>query len=493
MRYWAAIAMVGLFLSLSGLVWADSDCYREVEYMIICEDQYESVCETHAYRLLHNPAHDPLFAEVFTLSEIEQSHGSTDSTAIRAAIRFWANSGCLKYVLLVGSGVPSYRFVPKKPALRNWEEWIAYDDPYGDLDDDGQLEVAVARVCPSSPTEFQRWSDKVRHLMAIEPEDPFHRKVLVLTEDGMINDEDGTYVRAWAEQMAQKRLPWYLTEKTVVYATDIDPYLDPQNLQDYILPIFNQGYGLVIGIGTYSSAYDFVDFFSTEYAGLTAQMLTNKGRYPVVLGFCCQVAQWADSNPEYASVMDVMNFADSSGTVLWIGPTAVTMQAQSKMLLDAVLDSVFRTDRYVTWGQAFVAAKNRWIRSLSLEREIWWEYGMFGEPSLPLRCGPGTPASVSNPTLIAKEHLLVLNNPARDRLVRIDFNVDVAGQCETRVYDVRGRLVRELFNRVAKEPGRVVLEWDCNDYGGKKVSPGIYFIRVTTSKGARTAKVVVVK
>jgi len=487
-------SLLGLATMLSfsaGAASADSGCEHTIEYLIICEAQYWEQAYAHSCAIRSNPAHGSLNTSIYTLDDIENMYGMADSTRTRQAISdLWDWSECLKYVLLIGSRVPTYKFVPRKAVVKRWNRTVCYDDPYGDVDDDGELEVAIGRVNCSSSVELTNWSNKVQEMLAADPDDPVQRKALVLAEDGMINDEDGAYVREWADRIVGSSLPSYLTEKTAIFATDVDPYLDPQNLQEYVLPIFNQGYGLVIGVGTYSSAFDFVDFFSTQYANLSEGMLTNAGKYPIVLGFCCETARW-DTSATFRSVMDLMNLADSAGTTLWIGPTACTVQSQTRIFLDQILERVFWTEGYRTWGEVFKSAKNRLQCMLPIEHEIWWEYGLFGEPSLPIRCGCGMPAAIGDSaTQLVPPTLLVAGNPVRLGPARIVLTSPEQVSLKVGVYDVTGRMVAHLLDGSVR-PGRTIIEWDGLGISGRRVSPGIYIVRIHGPGGGKSAKIAI--
>ena len=60
------------------------------------------------------------------------------------------------------------------------------------------------------------------------------------------------------------------------------------------------------------------------------------------------------------------------------------------------------------------------------------------------------------------------------------------------VYDLSGRLVRQVKNFYVNS-GHQLLTWDGRDTKGIAVEPGIYFVRVQTSTGSLTRKVLLVK
>ena len=74
-------------------------------------------------------------------------------------------------------------------------------------------------------------------------------------------------------------------------------------------------------------------------------------------------------------------------------------------------------------------------------------------------------------------------------VVRIEVGIDEGGEIGVRVYDISGRLVRELME------GEVVggvyrIEWDGRSVGGDKVSDGVYLIMVELDGDVITKKVI---
>ncbi len=69
-------------------------------------------------------------------------------------------------------------------------------------------------------------------------------------------------------------------------------------------------------------------------------------------------------------------------------------------------------------------------------------------------------------------------NPFRDQ-VRFSFTLepeDGSAPADLAVFDVAGRRVRQLY-RGQLEPGTHAFDWDGMDAGGRRVAPGVYFVR----------------
>jgi hypothetical protein len=82
-------------------------------------------------------------------------------------------------------------------------------------------------------------------------------------------------------------------------------------------------------------------------------------------------------------------------------------------------------------------------------------------------------------------------NPSRDR-VWISFSLPEAGECTLRMYDVSGRVVRELF-RGERGKGTHRLSWDGRDDAGRRVSQGLYFARLATESRRDARKVLILR
>jgi hypothetical protein len=73
--------------------------------------------------------------------------------------------------------------------------------------------------------------------------------------------------------------------------------------------------------------------------------------------------------------------------------------------------------------------------------------------------------------------------------VQLAMDVPVAGSAHLDIYDVRGRLVVQLFDGFLPE-GRREIEWNGRDAGGRSVPSGVYFARLETAAGRAVQKLV---
>ncbi|MFH1680771.1 MAG: choice-of-anchor D domain-containing protein [Candidatus Eisenbacteria bacterium] len=80
-------------------------------------------------------------------------------------------------------------------------------------------------------------------------------------------------------------------------------------------------------------------------------------------------------------------------------------------------------------------------------------------------------------------------NPARQGTT-IRFAIPAAGNIRLQVFNIEGRLVRDLANG-SFDAGDHIASWDGKDGRGRDVGPGIYFFRLDHRGEARTARVVV--
>ena len=118
--------------------------------------------------------------------------------------------------------------------------------------------------------------------------------------------------------------------------------------------------------------------------------------------------------------------------------------------------------------------------------------------SQPLRTGVSVDVSGGGDPVAVEP--IVRGGGARLRLVArgtgagtaLEFTLPGAGPARLALYDAAGRRVRTLFDE-ALPAGAVRRAWDGRGDDGRAVPPGLYFARLTTAFGARTARLIALR
>ena len=82
-------------------------------------------------------------------------------------------------------------------------------------------------------------------------------------------------------------------------------------------------------------------------------------------------------------------------------------------------------------------------------------------------------------------------NPAKDR-VEISFAIPEATPVELSIYDVTGRLVKNLY-RGTMTGGSHELHWDGRDFTGHDLPSGLYFVRMHAAGITFSRKMILVR
>ncbi|MCK9425249.1 MAG: T9SS type A sorting domain-containing protein [Ignavibacteriaceae bacterium] len=75
---------------------------------------------------------------------------------------------------------------------------------------------------------------------------------------------------------------------------------------------------------------------------------------------------------------------------------------------------------------------------------------------------------------------------------KLQFQIPTAGKVKLNIYDINGRLVKEVFSG-EKEAGLHTLDWNAKDLNGRQVASGIYFYSVQFNNTLLTKKMIYLK
>ncbi|MFH1681944.1 MAG: S8 family serine peptidase [Candidatus Eisenbacteria bacterium] len=76
---------------------------------------------------------------------------------------------------------------------------------------------------------------------------------------------------------------------------------------------------------------------------------------------------------------------------------------------------------------------------------------------------------------------------------RVFFDLPAREDVRIRIYDVAGRLLREVWNGPMRAGERLAVDWDGKDAGGRRVRSGVYFLRFEAGPFTATRRLVVLR
>jgi len=74
---------------------------------------------------------------------------------------------------------------------------------------------------------------------------------------------------------------------------------------------------------------------------------------------------------------------------------------------------------------------------------------------------------------------------------QVQYDLPVASPVALGLFDLQGRLVRQLERRSSAGAGRYVVQWDGRSVRGERVRAGIYFLRLEAGSFHQVRRVVV--
>jgi hypothetical protein len=110
----------------------------------------------------------------------------------------------------------------------------------------------------------------------------------------------------------------------------------------------------------------------------------------------------------------------------------------------------------------------------------------------PFMVALGSERTYARETVVASSYPNPFNPETEIRVTVPDDVLSVAAPVSVRVYDVRGALVRELYND-APTGAELLLRWDGTDRSGNRVASSQYFADIRAGDHRRTLKLVLLK
>lgn len=121
---------------------------------------------------------------------------------------------------------------------------------------------------------------------------------------------------------------------------------------------------------------------------------------------------------------------------------------------------------------------------------LWYRLTLVSVDGAPSIVGPLPAQSGGGAT--ARLALSVAHNPARGQ-VRLAITMARPGEAIVRIFDARGRLVRELLRGVLRDDAPATILWDGRDGAGAPVASGVYTVHLTAPGARRVQKLAFVR
>lgn len=233
----------------------------------------------------------------------------------------------------------------------------------------------------------------------------------------------------------------------------------------------------------------FIDFASWGMS------FVDSGVSPVFLAASCMTADYARTTAGNIQVgtFGQFLFSPDRGASFWIGPSNPTWQVGNEVVLEA-LAGEFYSGSNEAMARKFYNIQASLLSDADLgvlEQRVVKSYGFFGDPLSPFRGGGYSPVPV--PELFQSTPLQINTypNPFNPR-IKLSISLGTSGMLSVRVMDMRGRLVKTVFQG-EKMKGNFLIEWDGTNSSGKSVASGQYLIEVVGPAERIFRKVTLVK
>jgi hypothetical protein len=381
--------------------------------------------------------------------------------------------------------------LPPGDNMSRYTPYYATDQPYADTNGDGRMDVVVTRWPVSSAAHVQGMVNK---LLAYEYWWNSYwtvSDVWVYDWSNASGSASGKVIRAVAAELTSQLATWSHPGGGLAAF----PIAGESGLVGYSVGGWNYLQPDVLTIvGSESHRYAPGKFFSKKVGAgsFDISMLSPEHRAFVVAGSCASADFCTTEDVDVGTTVcqDFMT-ADFGGSVGWIGPTAGTWQRGNRMLVKYILEEMQSSVASRPVAESWLIAQQRYHDDFSNDPGLLAtaeSYVFLGDPVTPVRpVDVATSEPTANPPTPAHFALLPpVPNPARSS-VEVAFDVPHAALARIAIFDVTGRLVRNLANQLVA-PGRVRLKWDGVDSQGQHAAAGTYFVRPTAESLELTKK-----
>ncbi len=263
-----------------------------------------------------------------------------------------------------GSGKASTDRIPvfyvDSKVVKNFgsEPLIPTDQPYADLNDDGQMDVVVGRIPASSSDELKRYLNRVLQYERQSDRKGWPRKIDVVAGVGDFGLVADTLIEGVARQFLTNDLPEIYCLSMTQASSKSNYCPAPSKFRDTVIKQLNDGglFWVYLGHG-FVDTLDYLQFVEPPIPILNSSVVDSisiKNGPPIAIFLACYVAAFDASEPCLAEKM----LLHTDGPIAIIGGSRVTMPYAMGVLGGELI------------RQSFVARKDRVGTLLSQAKQV---------------------------------------------------------------------------------------------------------------------------
>lgn len=385
---------------------------------------------------------------------------------------------------------------------------VASDVPYGDVDDDGYIEVPIGRLPADNGGEVSWYVSKVLTYMSYGELPVEYNRTAIhcvptlwarcelpgqrLGDESRAIKNTGMELLSLGRTVGEQFLQLYDTTDLAAWRADVNVLNGYQQAaRKQIAGSLRDGAHVVIGIAEHFGSYVPYSLFGrTDWEGMTEP----RGTMSFLFWYQCLAANYSGVNglgEDYQPLCEHELFEGSALAVM--GPNGPSWNALNSEFALNWVGAIFRRDQSghydgVPVGRKYMESLNA-LRDITMYKSTLRSYQYLGDPMLRVR-DPAVVTDIGASTSEPSDGTSLYPNPCNARLiVRHEGEPWVGMAC--RVYSIRGEIVRTL----APSMGESVVEWkwDGQDENGRTVPSGTYIVRVVGDRREWQRKVLLLK
>lgn len=226
-------------------------------------------------------------------------------------------------------------------------------------------------------------------------------------------------------------------------------------------------------------------------------------RFFVSLAFSCGMANF-DQTEDYTScdstgpdpadcsgpitpIAERLLLDPQKGAIAIVGPSRGTFEEGNRLIALELERQLLASGRDL--GTAFMIAQRNCIVQYPNYRDLFRSYNLLGDPLLGGPTITGLSASPSAPRVGLGRPQPNPFNPT----TRMTVTLASPGRVQLRVFDVHGRLVRNLLDNALYPAGSRTVIWDGKTDQGTRAGSGVYVVRMSASGQRFQQKLVLLK